>query len=166
MGIISKEGKKNGHSESPALDAKKAHFWINVKGQAFRKLRSLSLPEREGKAILRKERDLESCSGNSPVRAQHFSENVYKVERSLLRDKLHHRSARVMPRGSHPVSAPPKRWAGAAGWFVSTPDSTQSKTLEKEGLGLLQGLMSSGLTMSTQSSSSPIFPYLCQGGGG
>lgn len=76
MGIISKEGKKNGLSESPALDAKKAHFWINVKGQAFRKLRSLSLPEREGKAILRKERDLESCSGNSSKSSAFFRECI------------------------------------------------------------------------------------------
>ena len=57
----------------PALDAKKTHFWINVKGQAVRKLGSLSLSEKAGEVIQRKERDLESCSGNSPVRAQHFS---------------------------------------------------------------------------------------------
>lgn len=53
LGIISKEGKKNGYSETPTLDAKKADAWINVKGKAVRKLRSLSLSEKEGKAFLR-----------------------------------------------------------------------------------------------------------------
>ena len=72
MGIISKERKKHGRSETSALDAKKAHFQINVKGQAIRKLRSLSSSEKEVRAILRKERDLERCLGNSPVTAQNF----------------------------------------------------------------------------------------------